>query len=328
MPLTYRLLEHDDLPGLRRLWEDNTNWGTLTSQIWRDFVTDGPLGGAGGVVAIDTRSGELMGQFAFIPALVDVAGREVRAFRPGAPIVSKLAREAVSNPFHHPAAAMYMSAVKALRARGDGLIYMVPDPRWMRFFKLFLTAAPNLSVGTFPLWRVSLPLAAALPLGDGYSAVAVEPNDPRIDALWAATKRQYGSAVVRHSQALPSKLVGATYDVLGVERGGDLVGVTTSRAKGDRQWLVCDVLAADSGGSLRATLAAVCNLANERAASGDPARPIRKVAVLATPAMQAAARSLGFERDAYDFPLVVHQLDGTLPKADLHPSRWYISAND
>ena len=111
-------------------------------------------------------------------------------------------------------------------------------------------------------------------------------------------------------------------------RGGELVGLSASRRKGE-QWLICDVLATDLRDSLRATLAATANLANAKAPVFKAAgKPVPKVTVLTTPAMEPIVRDLDFVRDAYDFPLVVHVLDSSLSKEDLNPSQWYFSAND
>ena len=325
MGLAYRLVGEEDLPAVQQLWKEEANWGTLAEELWRRYVVEAPLGGVSGAIATDTETGRVVGQFAFVPSLIWVGGREVRAFRPGAPIVARSLRFRSPNPLSHPVVAMYKYAVKALRARGDGLIYMVPDARWVRLFRVF----PFLRCGTFPLWRLPLPLAAKLPLGDGYEAAPLDAGDARVDRLWAAWRGLHGCQVVRDSRTLPWKLGDATYEVVGVERGGELLGLAASRRKGDRQWLVCDLLAADAGDSLRATLAAVANLAHDKALEADATggNPVRKVTVLTTNVIEPAARALGFVRDDYDFPLVVHVLDPSL-KEDINPARWYVSAND
>jgi hypothetical protein len=324
MALQYRLHEPEDLPALRALWEAETGWGSITDTMWRRYVEEHPAGGSAIVVATDRDSREIVGEFVFVPSLVWVQGREVRAFRPAAPIVSKRARGAFANPMHHPAVAMYNYAAKALRERGDGVIYMVPDPRWVRFLKMF----PMLAAGTFPLWQVPVPLDAPLALGDGHAAAPIAPDDPRVDALWASTREQYRCAVVRDARALGWRLGGGEYDVVGIERAGELVGLSASRAKGDRQWLICDVMARDEG-ALHAALAAAVNLGHARAlADGDGPGAVRKATVLVTPRMEPVARALGFVRDAYDFPLMVHILDASLSKADLAPAHWYVSATD
>ncbi|HEU4453641.1 MAG TPA: hypothetical protein VFR81_11310 [Longimicrobium sp.] len=326
MGIKYRLVQKDDLPGVQRLWKEETNWGTLAEELWQRLVVDAPeWGGISGAVATDD-SGAIVGQFAFVPSLVWIDGREVRAFRPGAPIVSRSLRFRGVNPLNHPAVAMYNYAVKALRARGDGLIYMVPDPRWLRLFKMF----PFLHCGSFPLWQLPLPLDRPLKPGDGYSAARLDAlAGERIDRLWERARRLHGCQVVRDSRTLPWKLSEPGYEVVGVERGGELVGLASARRRGDRQWLLCDVVTVDAGDALRETVLAAVNLGHERAleAAGTQ-KTIRKIAVLATPPMEPALRTLGFQRDAYDFPLIVHVLDPSLTKHDISPTRWYVSAND
>jgi hypothetical protein len=323
--LAYRLVQEEDFPGVRRLWKEEAGWGTFAEEMWQRYVVEAPWGGISGTVATDTNTGRIVGQFAFIPSLVSVNGREVRAFRPGAPIVARALRFRSPNPFSHPVVAMYKFAVKALRARGDGLIYMVPDSRWARLFKMF----PFLQTGSFPLWRLTLPTAAPLALGRGFtSAPLASWDDGRVDELWSAARRLHGCMMVRDAKVLRWKLANATYEVTAVERGRALVGLVASRAKGDRQWLICDLLAADDGDSLRATLAAAANVAHAEALARTGAQEIRKVAVLATPLMESVVRHLGFARDAYDFPLVVHVLDDSLQAENFNPSRWYVSAND
>ncbi len=324
MDIHYRLFEDNDLAAVRSLWEENTTWGTLTAEIFHRHMVESPLGPAGGVVAIDDASGEIVGQFAFVPSLVQVADRQLRAFRPAAPIIAKRVRFHSANPLKHPAAGMYLHAVDALRARGDGLIYMVPDPRWMRFFRMF----PGLVCGKFPLWSIPLPVAVPLALPAGLSAAPLTSWDSRVDRLWEVGSRLHGCQVVRNAQALAWRTGTGEYRVTGIYRRDVLIGVVAARAKGDRQWLICDLLFADVDDALVGALAEAVNQGSEAATSAPPERPIRKAAVLVTPIMERAARALGFTRDAYDFPLVIQILDRSISAAELAPDRWFLSAND
>jgi hypothetical protein len=225
--------------------------------MWQKHVVEAPMGGVSGAIATDSATGKIVGQFAFMPSRVTVDGREYRAFRPAAPIVARSLRFRSPNPLAHPAVRMYLHAAKELRERGDGLIYMVPDPRWVRFFKMF----PNLQAGKFPLWKIDLPLAREMPMPEGHTAAPFDDlAGERVNRLWDAWSRLHPCSVVRDARSLPWKIGGGEYEILGVERGGELVGLVASRQKGDRQWLVCDVLAADAGESLRATYAAVVRL--------------------------------------------------------------------
>ncbi len=325
MSLTYRLHQDDDLPALQKLWEENTNWGLPTQELWQQYVIDAPLGGAVIVVAVDEQTQQIVGEFVFVPSLVSVNGREFRAFRPGAPIVAKSLRFRSPNPLSHPVVAMYRHAAAALRERGDGLIYMVPDPRWVRFFRMF----PDFYGGTYPLWRLDLPLTAPLPLpADCVAAPLQVLNDERIDRIWNAWSTFHPCQVVRDSRYLPWKIGKGEYIVLGVEQQGELIGLVASRRKGDRQWLICDVMAINPDEALRATLIAVSNLAHEQALNALPEQPLRKAALLVTPVMEPVVRSLGYVRDEYDFPVVVQLLNPAIAKEDIMPSKWYVSAND
>jgi hypothetical protein len=320
--LTYRLYQEEDLPTLVRFWEEETKWGKIAPEKWRQQFIDTPYGEASIVLATNGDTGQLLGQFIFIPCLVGLNGRDVQAFRPFAPIMTKAARGFLSGA--HPIIEMYWYGVKALQARGGSLIYMVPDPRWLRLFRMF----PFLLCGSFPLWSLPLPLTAPLPLGDGYTMKPLKAWDEQVDDLWHKASRLHGCQVVRNSCTLRWKIGRGDYTVTAVEREGDMVGLVASQQKGDRQWLVCDLLAADAGDSLCNTLIAVTNVAHSEAIIPDREKPIIKVAVLATPRMEPAVSRLGFVRDAYDFPMVVHILDPSILKEDVAPAQWYVSAND
>lgn len=323
MSLSFRLHRDEDLPELQALWLENTNWGGLTPELWRKHIIDAPLGGASILVATDSKTGKIVGEFAFMPSRVRVRGREVSAFRPAAPIVARGYRFFSVNPLDHPAIAMYLNAVEALRNRGEGLVYMVPDPRWTRLIQMF----PNLIVGSFPLFSQPLPLASPMAIDSGFDVGPVELTDSRVDELWERSAALHGTSIVRDTRSLPWKIGKGEDHVLGLERGGELVGIVACRHKGDRQWLVTDLLFADAEAALRNLLIAAANLGHEHALA-TTGNPIAKVAVLATSAMEATVRSLGFARDRYDFPLVVQVLDPTIDKRDVATDHWFVSAND
>lgn len=324
--IEYRPFQHADLPKLETLWLHDTTWGSITPRMWRDFVIEAPLGPPAGVIAIDTANGDVVGQFPFIRALVQVDGQVHRAFRPAAPILSKRVSGLLqlANPFGHPVAEMYTRTMDVIRAEGPGLVYMVPDPRWVRFLKMFT----GLQSGKVPLFSLPVPLAASLAMPHGYEAAPLEAFDARVDDLWRVASAQHGVALVRDAAALRWKIGRGDWEVIGVTKAGTLVGLAASRQKGDRQWLVGDIFASDTDEALRATLVAVAHLADRRSREASPDRPVNKVALAVTPAMLAAVTAVGFTRDAYDFPLVVQAFGDGCPDDAVAPARWYISAND
>ena len=322
--VTYRLYQEEDIPTLARIWEEETKWGEMTPEKWRQQFVDTPYGDTSIVLATNADTGQIVGQFIFFPSLICVNGRDILAFRPFAPIVTKAARGLLSDD--HPSIGMYVYGAKVVQACGGSLIYMVPHPNWLRA----LHTGPTVQCASFPLWSLPMPLTEPLLLDDGYTMKPLEVWDEQVDDLWHKASRLYGCQFIRNSRTLQWKIGSNDYTVTVVERHGEMVGLVASQQKGDgdRQWLICDLLAADAEDSLRNTLIAVTNVAHSQAIIPDQEKPIKKVAVLVTPIMEPVVSRLGFVRDAYDFPLVVQILDPTISMDEVAPTRWYISAND
>lgn len=332
MTLKLEFYEVADLPDLERLWQEETDWGEQSQSLQRWFM-EAPFGKPSVVVASDEQTGKIVGQFRFMPSRVSVGDRVVSAVRPFGAIVTQEAHEAAGarSVLDNPVAAMYLRGVEEFKQSGAQIIYIVPDQRWMGLFRRWASALKmfQMEYATFPLWSIPLPLPAPLALGAGFTAGPLASwDDGRVDELWDAARRLHGCLMVRDAAALRWKLANGDFTVTAIERGGAMVGLVASRAKGDRQWLICDLLAADDNESLRATLAAAANVAHEEALARAGGEEIRKVATLATPLMEPIVHDLGFMRDDYDFPLVIHVLDDSLRAEDAHPSRWYVSAND
>ncbi len=321
----YEFHKNVALPKVERLWCEATDWSDWFDHLRRWFEAS-PSGNLHIVVVSDTASGELVGQFCFMQALVMVNGEQIRAARPFGTIVTAAMRDAfiMRHPLDHPTGAMYDCAVEELKTMGNQLIYMIPDPRWIRLFKMF----PHFQMGSFPLWSLPVPFIQPIALNKAYTVAPLKKWDERVDRLWEKSSRLYGCAVVRDCAALRWKLADTSFTTTTVEKDGELIGLVASRHKGDRQWLVCDMLCADADDSMRATLAAASNVAHEKSVASGGKDVIHKVAVLTTPLMETVVRDLGFVRDAYDFPIIVHILDPKIAAEDVAPARWYISGND
>lgn len=326
MALKYEFHTNAELPAAERLWRDEANWGDQFN-VMRRWYDSAPFGKLHIVVATDTETDEAVGQFCFATTRIIAGGEEISAVRPFGTIVTAAMRRAASdsnNPLDHPVIAMYSCAVRQLRARGTQLVYMIPDPRWQRLFKMF----PGTQTGKFPLWSLPVPLAELIDLGENYTAAPLENWDERIDRLWEKSLRLHDCMLLRDAAMMRWKVGNGYYTITAVERNGELVGVVASRQKGDRQWLICDMLCADADDSMRATLAAASNVAHEKSLRGEGKQSLHKVAVLATPVMQPILQDLGFARDAYDFLIAVEILDKKIAAEDVAPARWYMSGDD
>jgi hypothetical protein len=171
-----------------------------------------------------------------------------------------------------------------------------------------------------------LPLDSAVPLGEGYTVVPLETLDGRIDRLWHTAAQRPGCQSVRDARALGWRLSATRHETIGVERGGELVGVVAARQK-ETQWTICDLLWMDDDAQ-RATLAAACNVGHSQAVRPHQEVPLRKLALLTTPGLEAHAARMGFTRDDYDYLLMVRNLDPSIDVESTAPERWYISDNE
>jgi hypothetical protein len=322
MALNYRLYQEGDLPQLQKLWQGSTEWGALTPALFKTHVENAPFGRPI-VAVVQSIDGNIVGQTVLMPSRIAVRGEQVTAFRPLAPILDRSLRAPSFNPMQHPILQLHRYALQELHSRGEQLLFMLPDPRWMVLIRML----PDFMHASFPLWSLPIAALSGFKLEAGYTYALLMDEDKRVDKLFDKAAEQFTCMIVRDAPALFKKAGPPDYTVLGVERRGELVGVVASKAKGDQQWLICDLLYSDADAEL-ATLKAVCNLAHARALESSPSTAIKKVAILALPQLQSSLEELGFKRDKYDFHLVVKVISGSLSNADVHPSLWYLSAND
>jgi hypothetical protein len=319
MKLTFRMNTPDDKQGLIDLWTGEAEWDQIDETVWNHR-----FGKADIALAIDEETTKIVGQIIFIPTPVSINGQEVKSYRPFAIFLTKAARSFQSlNPFNHPAFKLYKVATDEFRKKGVSLIQMLPDPLWGRMFQL----APNFQFAKFPLMSLKLPFSEPFALGNDYKSVEILPTDKRLDELWEKSAEFYGCSTVRNSEMLAWKTSHHQYFYLGLERNGELVGFSSSRFKSrDRQWLICDVLAADSA-AFEVMIKASCNQADEFK-QNNPVETLDKVAILATEKMLLPLEKMDFYRDKYNFLFVVHILDESLKSDLVAPSKWYVAAND
>lgn len=319
MKMTFRMSNPDDKQGLLDLWTGEAEWDQIDETVWNHR-----FGNADIALAIDEETGKIVGQIIFIPTPVSINRTEVKGYRPFAIFLTKAARSFQSlNPLKHPAFKMYKMATDNFRKNGAGFIQMLPDPLWGRMFQV----APNFQFAKFPLMSLKLPLSSPFPIGNDYKTVEIHPTDKRLDALWENSAKFYGCSTVRNSESVTWKTSHHQYYYRGLEKNGELVGFSSSRFKSrDRQWLICDILAADFE-SFETIIRATCNQADEFKQE-NPAETLDKVAILATEMMSSTLEKMEFYRDKYNFLFVVHILDESLKSDLVSPSKWYVAAND
>ncbi len=347
--LTYRLFEEHDMESLARLWEEESDWGTITAETLGKWLHT-PYGQGVLALAVEddgTAHGRVVGQLMFFASVVFVRGQLVAAVRPGSAIISRRllrrfgtdlpgrkqesgrrGRESRSEkPTHsveHPIAALYVLGVSSAFERGAKLVYALPNPAVAHFFELLSDAL----FARFPLWSLDLTATDTPELAPGLTMERLTRYDERVDALWQLSSLLHDCQALRTAESLEYKTALRSSTALLVEQEGSPVALATGSAAGDRQWLIYDLLVRDREDSLRAALIASIVAATEHRPTRSPNERLQKIGVLATPTMEPMLHELGFTRDDYEFPLVVQILDPQLDPESVAPERWYVSAND
>jgi hypothetical protein len=328
MDLTYRFATDQDIPEVARLWSEETDWGIVTPGLpwFRNFL-EPPYGKVRWLLAIDASTAAVVGTVGFIPWPVRLPGSPtelIRGVRPTALVLSKAVRGTLSRAQlqNNPLVQAFLAALQQLNGEGFQLLYGLPDPRWLSI----LRRIPRMNCRRFGLSSMPLPVAGLPRMPFGFTTTELVRWDRRVDQLWTCFSERLPLACSeRNAAALRWKVGGGDYSVQGIYAGAELVGLVASREKGDRQWLICDLLTRDDGDSLRATLAAVCNLAQCKA-SAEGTRAPRKVSILRLPYLDPILQEFGFVQDNYTFTHITFVLDPKLIGLGQHD--WYLSANE
>ena len=325
--LTYRLFEEGDLPGLLRLWEE-AGWGTLAPEQWRAWFVDGPQGPSLVTVGVDGR-GEVAAQEMFAPSRAVMGGREVRALRLSAPIVSERLRGESLNNGAHPVFGLLRVAEAEAAARGFSVVYSLPEHAWLPVFRRL----PRFGLRPFAEAAyacASLPLEAARApeverAARGFEARGVAEFGDEYDQLWQEARGSFpiDCGVVRDPGWLRFRNSGRIAVEVRERANGQLAGYSaTKRQTG----LLADVLAREPG-SLKNVLAATLRWLDAERPAAVPAQ-LTHLKVMRTPALAPALDALGFETNDYKFAFTCNTCDPALTPDDVAPDRWYILPGD
>jgi hypothetical protein len=322
--LCYRVSEDGDLPALLRLWEE-AGWGTLTAERWREWFAGGPQGPCLITVAVDRR-GEVVAQEVFAPARLLAAGREVRALRFSAPIVSPELRGASLQRHEHPLVGLYKAAAAAAHERGFEIVYSLPEHAWLRVLRL----APRVGVprfGAAVFDCVELPLAASRSLERAARQVEAMPVarfGAEYEELWRAARQSFPiwCGVVRDGAWLTFRNSGRVSLEVRDRDDGSLVGYSaTKRQTG----LLADVLARRPE-ELPAVISATALWLARRQETEHGG--IAALKAMRTPALAPALEVLGFTPVDYRFGFACNTLGPEDAGERIAPESWYVMPGD
>ena len=317
--LAYRPFCEGDLPGVLRLWEEESGWGAVTPEQWRRWFVDRPDGACLVMVAEDG-GGRVAGQLVFAPTLVRIDGEDVPAVRVGAPIVDRAwRRRSVRHP-EHPAARLYRAGARAAAERGFRLLYALPEHAWLPFFR-WLGGFAEADPGCRAVDAAS-GAATAAGLAAGLRAAPSGDFGAEYDALWAGAAASFPvrCGLDRGAERLRYRIGGHLVLEVREEAGGALAGYA---AVNRRTGLLVDVLARAPDGLAPVLAAALAWLA----AAPDGAA-IGELKAMDTPVLRPALDALGSAPVDFRFAFVCTPLDPSLAADRIAPERWYLAPGD
>lgn len=327
--LTYRLFQDADLPSLLRLWNENTDWGALSPELWRQRYLDAPYGPSLVIVAID-ESGDAAGQLIFTPSRVTVDDREVRALALSASLLRKDFNRVSLRRLEHPFYNLYKKGEEVAIADGYRLWYALPRYGWVPILVRWLSRITRREIAAAKYPCVGFPLLPTAQTATDkqagfFSARPATDFGTQYEALWRSAKDSFPIAcgVVRSAEWL--RYYSSRYLILEVcdTRDGTLVGYTVVNKKPP---LLGDILA-HRPASLTPVLAATLNwlAANKGDAAVDGMDHLN---AMETPTLRPALRTLGFAPIDFKFALICMALDSSLSPETIAPERWYVSPGD
>jgi hypothetical protein len=321
--LTFRSFRDEDLPGVLRLWTDETDWGPLSEEKWRQWYRDTPHGACHIGVATDP-DGHVVAQGAATPCTLVVDNREVLGWRISAPIVQRSFRKRAIRRIDHPAVGLLELAFRLATDSDVAVLYALPEVGWLPFFN-WVPFAKFLQVR---LPCVAHPVDAIgehlLPELDGVVVERVSDFGGEFDTLWSQARRALPihCGVVRSAHWLRWRNGDNTVFAVRNRGGDSLTGFAALRKDG----LLFDILAREREDLPKVFLAVLRFLGRTQAESAG--QGIQRVKVMQTPLLEPALRALGFEREDFDFAFVCASLDASLDLQRLAPERWHLMPGD
>jgi hypothetical protein len=337
--LTYRIAADKDLPAVLRLWQHETEWGTLTPELWRRWYMETPYGRSLVVVAIDAQ-GEIAAQLIMVPSRLVVDEREVAVLRLSALTLRKDLRGGLRPSQAHPVSRLCLAVVELASEAGYSLLYGLPRFGLVPFFHGLAGVIDDVMTAEYGCVAVSIP-GVAMDEAGHLSARPVADFGTEYEALWQTARCSFplDCAIVRSPDWLRynrvsgqarAAVAGARHLTLEIydRRDGLLVGYTaiTTAASDPRSALLSDILTRHPT-ELAPVLATTLDwLATEPGVEAGERR--NRLTAMETPVLQPALRAIGFAPVDYTFAFACKTLDSSLSADAVRPERWYILPGD
>jgi hypothetical protein len=323
--LTYRLFEQRDLHGILSLWENFSGWGAITEHQFYEWYFKNPDGRSIIIVATDEKDA-IVGQMAFIPAMVFVEGRTLKGLRASAPILNKDFRLGDLRNSQHPAFGMLKMGIDMGIKMDFDLLYSLPAHGWIGFMKLMPKyGLPNCHTADYGCITISLKEESVWEEKTGENLVLEVTNSftDSYDYLWTDTVAQLPiyCSVIRSSSQLRWKI--SRHLVLEVWEDGRLLGYAAFK-KGDG--LLEDLLARNIEDLKKVffTSLKAMHFKNPHRIKA----PFDEIKLMVTPQITQMVGTIKFQLVKFQFAFGCCSLRPTVDHLTIDPKYWYIMPND
>lgn len=320
---TFREYRDSDLESALQLWGQDSGWGEITEQQWREWFLETPAGRAPLTVAHNHR-GELVGQMVGIPSRVVVDGRELRAFRLSAPIVQPALRGV--SALRGDYLGFFKQHMQIARELGFSVAYAQPRRGFLPFLRWSRRVGlPAFAEATFGCRECSSGHATRLVANDAYDVRVQTEFGSEYDELWETARANHAihCGIARSSRYIRYKL--GAHQVLEIRRTSDrhLQGYFAVRPD---DGLLVDLVTRSPEATAEVIAAAMQFLASNdcREANGGPSR----IKAMCAPALQAPLEQCGFQPVKFTFAFVCCSIDDAVPQDTITPDRWYVMPGD
>lgn len=320
--IMYRLCEEKDIQGILRLWGEESDWGAITLQQFKEWFLNTPYGDCIIIVATDD-SNEIIGQIAFMPSLIYVNGTEIKALRVAAPILHKSYRFTGNDFTEHPMCNMFRYGVEIAMQRGYFLAYIFPARGWLRAIKAISNSDIHWETATFNSFSISLSASSnSRNISDeniNYSFADSFTNE--YNQLWseAVESLPIDCGIVRRKEWLKYRLSSHITIEARTKDTGKLIGYCTIKRKSG---LLVDLLARNTSDVQKTLIGAINMLFHLQ--SNQELVPFKKITGMLTPLIQEAAKSLELEPLDYKFDFGCCVFGQFIDFEHIKPAKWHM----
>lgn len=313
-----RLFKPDDLPGILRLWRDDSGWGEITEEQWRSWYMDTPWGESI-IPVVEDSSGEIVGQGALNPFDIRLCRAIGIGYRVSAPILRTEIRTGSALSPNHPTRRMLELGMETAKQRGAMIAYAMPLAAWRGFFH------------RIPGFQVQLFKCAKINLNETLSDSATDPliveHTMELEGehiqLWesafrtmrvqAAMERNLRLMNYRTSNQLTLNIRTSDSKLLGY------VGIK------NKTGLIVDLVAKTTQ-----DIGRILNAVSHSLRSGVHRLDddVESLKVMVTPQIQPHLDTIGSMPDVYKFLFCVCPLSNLVDSDMVQPSQWYLTGGD